>query len=606
MEGKDVLALLPTGGGKSVCYQVPGLMMDGITIVVTPLIALMQDQVHQLRTRGILATAVYSGMSRREIDITLDNCIYGKFKFLYVSPERLETEIFIERFKRMKVSLVAIDEAHCVSQWGHDFRPPYLRIAALREWHNDVPFLAVTATATREVREDIVTHLQLRTPAVFQSSYARNNLSLVVRRTEAKEQKLVDILRKVPGSAIVYVRSRNNTVAISKLLQKDGIPATFYHAGLSHLDRMRRQEDWISGRSRVMVATNAFGMGIDKPDVRVVVHLDLPENLESYFQEAGRAGRDHKHSYAALIFHPVDAEGLKTKVQQSYPSVDAIRKTYQALANYLQLAEGSGMGETFDFDTDDFSRRFSMRPASAFAALKKLEEQGLLLLSEGFYRASKVHIQSDKARLYEFQVANARFDPVIKCLLRTYGGELFNEFIPVNETSIAHQLKLDEGEVRKQLDQMSKLQVIGYEPSSEKPQLTFTTPRFDPERLPLDAGQLNTRRDLAMSKAQAMINYAVQQHQCRMQFILNYFDERDFEACGQCDVCIERRKTEPDQSFREYQTALNQLLTQRPMTVDELEQAVQPKDPNLFIEVVREMVDQGLIKYDEYWVLRKS
>jgi len=406
LDKRDVLAILPTGGGKSICFQVPVLMQEGICLVITPLIALMQDQVKQLKQRGIAAVSVHAGMHHREIDITLDNCVFGKIKFLYLSPERLQTDLFKERVKRMNVCLVAIDEAHCISQWGYDFRPPYLQIAELREVKPDVPFIALTATATSVVKEDIISKLNLVNPALFQKSFARENLSFVVRKTEKKEKKLLEVLRKVPGSAIIYVRSRKSTSSLAAFLNKNKISSTFYHAGLTHQDRIDRQEEWISNQSRVMVATNAFGMGIDKPDVRVVVHMDLPENLESYYQEAGRAGRDGKRSYAAIIFHEVDVLSLQNKVLQSQPEIDYLKKIYQAVANHFQVAEGSSQGESYDFDLDGFCKKFSFKSTDVYPALKKLEEFGLLDFNESFYRPSLLHFTFDKKKLYEFHLNN--------------------------------------------------------------------------------------------------------------------------------------------------------------------------------------------------------
>ena len=605
LEKKDVLALLPTGGGKSVCFQVPGLLMEGITLVISPLIALMQDQVQQLRAKGIMALAVHSGMGRREIDIALDNCVYGKYKFLYLSPERLKTEIFRARFVKMSVSLIAVDEAHCISQWGYDFRPPYLEIAALRELKSDIHFLALTATATKEVKADIIDKLTLRESIIFQKSFARENLSFVVRRTENKEKKLLEILRHVPGSAVVYVRSRKATYELSHWLDRQQIKATFYHAGLTHIDRLGRQEEWISNKARVMVATNAFGMGIDKGDVRAVIHMDLPENLEAYYQEAGRAGRDGKRAYAALVFHESDVISLRSKVQQAHPSVEYLKKIYQALANYFQLAVGSSEGVSYDFELDGLCQRFNLRSTAVFAALKKLEEEGLILLNEGFYRSSRIHIHIDKPRLYQFQVSSAKYDPVIKSLLRLYGAESFSDFIPINESTIAKSLKISEVEVKVLLEQLSTLQVLTYEQASDKPQITFLLPLQDANRLPLDQQRLSERRDLAVKKMEAMTQYATQAHQCRMQLILEYFDEHSFDSCGKCDVCIEKKKKDNVVSFKDYEGQVSELLSHKPMTVDELESALSPRDRHLFIEVVRELVDQGTIKYDEYWVLRR-
>ncbi len=603
LEKKDVLALLPTGGGKSICFQVPGMFLDGVTLVISPLIALMQDQVQQLRKRGIQALAVHSGMGRREIDIALDNCVYGKYKFLYLSPERLKTEMFIERFKKMNVSFIAVDEAHCISQWGYDFRPSYLEIANLREL-KQVPFMALTATATGRVKDDIVDKLGLKSPEIFQRSFARDNLSFVVRKTENKEKKLLEILRNVPGPAIVYMRSRKSCVEISRWLERHKIMATFYHAGLTYQDRTERQKAWISNSKRVMVATNAFGMGIDKPDVRAVIHLDLPENLEAYYQEAGRAGRDGKRAYAALVFHEVDVVGLRSKILQSHPSVDYLKRIYQGLANYFQLAMGSSEGESYQFSLDDFCRRFNMRSAAAFSALKKLEEEGLIELSDSFFRPSRVHIHAEKSKLYEFQVANIGYDPLIKSMLRLYGAELFSDFVSISEQAIARTLKATEPEVAIMLDQLSKLQLLAYEQASDKPEITFMTPVQDVARLTLNQARLNERRDLAVKKTEAMIEFAEQKHRCRMQVVLEYFDERTFETCGKCDVCIDKKKKDNGESFRDIEEQVKYLLTQRPMTVDELEEAVDPKDHHIFVEAVRDMVDQGIIRYDEYWVLR--
>ena len=604
MNKHDVVAILPTGGGKSVCFQVPTLMQEGICLVITPLIALMQDQVKQLKQLGIAAVSVHSGMHQREIDITLDNCVYGNNKFLYLSPERLLTELFQERVKKMNVCLVAIDEAHCISQWGYDFRPPYLQIAELRKVKPDAPFIALTASATKLVKEDIITKLELKTPAVFQKSFARENLSFVIRRTETKEKKLLEVLRKVGGPAIAYVRSRKATVALAKLLEKNGISATYYHAGLHHDERMTRQEEWITNRSRVMVATNAFGMGINKADVRVVIHMDLPENLESYYQEAGRAGRDGKRSYAAIIFHEVDVLGLRSKVKQSQPDIEQLKKIYQALANYYQIAMGSSQGESYDFEIDAFCKKFDMKSVAVYPVLKKLEEFGLIELNESFYRPSVLHISIDKKRMYEFQVAHVRYDLLIKTLMRLHGGELYSDFTTISETQIAQVMKLTPQEVKIELEHLHKLQLMVYEPKNESPKLTFILPRQDAERLPIDRKEFDRRRDLHFAKMEAMINYVEQDHRCRMQLIQEYFDEITYDNCGMCDVCIEKKKRDNLDALHDYELQIRYLLGQKPVTVEELETLVDPKDKELFIEVVRELVDAGEIYYDELWTLR--
>jgi ATP-dependent DNA helicase RecQ len=603
VDKNDVVAILPTGGGKSLCFQVPAMMMEGICLVITPLIALMQDQVKQLKSVGIAAVAIHSGMHHREIDIMLDNCIYGNNKFLYVSPERLQTELFKERVKKMKVCLVAIDEAHCISQWGYDFRPPYLQIAALRMVKPEVPFIALTASATSLVKDDIIHKLELKHPHLFQKSFARENLSFAIRKTETKEKKLLDVLRKVNGPAIVYVRSRKTTVTLAKLLEKNSISASFYHAGLTHAERVQKQEEWITNQSRVMVATNAFGMGINKADVRVVVHMDLPENLESYYQEAGRAGRDGKRSYSVIIFHEVDVLGLRNKVTQSQPDIKQLKIVYQALCNYYQLAEGSAQGESFDFDIDLFCKKFDLKSVVVYPVIKKLEEFGLIELNENFFRPSVLHISIDNKRLYEFQVAHARYDLLIKALMRLYGGELYTDFIPISETQIAQLLKTSAQEVRIELEQLHKLQLMVYEPQNERPQLTFILARQDADRLPIDMQEFEKRRDLHFAKMEAMVNYVENEDRCRMQVIQEYFDEVTYNTCGICDVCIQKRKKDNRDAYSDYESQIDYLLKQKSQTIEELEIEVAPKDRDLFIEVIREMADLGKIYYDDLWVL---
>ncbi len=603
LEGRDVVAILPTGGGKSVCFQVPALMKEGVCLVITPLIALMQDQVKQLKQRGIAAVAIHSGMDHREIDITLDNCVYGKQKFLYLSPERLQTDLFRERVKKMNVSLIAIDEAHCISQWGYDFRPPYLRIAELREWLPVVPMMALTASATAVVKSDIIEKLEMKSPSIFIKSFARQNFSFVVRQTENKEKKLMEVLRKVPGTAIVYVRSRKSTVALADMLGKKGIAATYYHAGLSHAERTSRQEEWITNRSRVMVATNAFGMGIDKADVRVVVHMDLPESLESYYQEAGRAGRDGNRSFATVIYHEADVLSLRSKTQQSQPEIAFIKTIYQALANYYQLAEGSGHGEGFDFQMEEFCKRFNFKSIVVYPALKKLEEFGLIEFNESFYRPSVLHISIDKKKLYEFQVAHVRFDLLIKTLLRLYGGELYTEFCTISELQLAQVMKLSVQAVRLELEQLHKLQMLVYEPVNDGPKVTFVLPRQDANQLPIDRVAYDHRRDLHFSKMEAMIGFVTQSNRCRMLVIQEYFDEITDQRCGKCDVCISARKKENLAALKDYEAQILYLLSQKSLSVEELETEVDPKEKELFMDVVRELVDAGEIVYDEFWVL---
>jgi ATP-dependent DNA helicase RecQ len=605
LDGRDTLALLPTGGGKSVCFQVPALLREGLCIVITPLIALMKDQVEQLRKKEINAVAIHSGMARPEIDLHLNNALYGKMKFLYVSPERIQTEIFVERFKQMKVGLIAVDEAHCISQWGYDFRPPYLQIASLREIKPEVPVIALTATATTQVRDDIMKNLSFRKGSgLFQKSFARENLSFVIRKTDNKDKKLLEILQKVRGTAIIYVRSRKATQEVARWLAKKNIAASFYHAGLDFETRTKRQDEWINNKTRVMVATNAFGMGIDKPDVRIVIHLDLPENLESYYQEAGRAGRDGLRSYAVILYQDVDAINLQNKAEQSQPSLSYLSKVYQALANYYQLAVGSGAGESFDFEMYNFAERFQFNTLEVYNALRKLEEEGLIQFSESYYSPSSLHVLLDHTRLYEFQVANARFDDLLKMLLRLYGGELFSGFMQVSENYLAKALQTPYHEIVALLLHLHQLNVIHYIPVKNKPQVTFILPRQDAEKLPVDKKRLEARRKLILDKAGSVTAFVQNTFRCRMQLIQDYFDETTFQSCGICDVCIEKRKKDNTAAFENLIREILTVMKNKPLTLEELEQQVAPKDRELFVDVVRELVDEGKLEYDKVWKLK--
>src|SRR5688572_22989605 len=605
LNGHDTLALLPTGGGKSVCFQVPALLSEGICIVITPLIALMKDQVSQLKSRSIEAVAIHSGMTRQQVDILLDNCIHGKTKFLYVSPERLQTEMFIARVKQMKVGLIAVDEAHCISQWGYDFRPPYLQIATLRELIPEVTVIALTASATEIVCEDIKNRLAFRTGyALFKKSFARENLSFVVRKSENKEKKILEILQKVQGPAIIYVRSRKATQEIAGALTKKRISASFYHAGLNFEERSNRQDQWIQNKNRVMVATNAFGMGIDKPDVRIVIHLDLPENLESYYQEAGRAGRDGLRAYAVMIYQDADVSNLKLKTEQSHPSPEVLKKIYQALANQYQLATGSGAGESFDFDLLAFAERFSLATGEVYVELKKLEEEGIIQFNESFYSPSQLQFAFDRTKLYEFQVANGQFDPVIKMMLRLYGAELFSDFARISESYLAKGLHISEKELIKTLKHWHELRVLIYQRVKEKPQITFVLPRQDSEKLPLDIPRMTARKKLLTEKMNAMINFATTQYRCRMQVIQEYFNEVTFNTCGICDVCIEKRKKENERAFDELRQEILNTLKQGSQTIETLEERIAPRDHELFVDVIREMVDDGELHYDKAWRLK--
>jgi ATP-dependent DNA helicase RecQ len=603
--GHDTLALLPTGGGKSVCFQVPGMLLEGICIVISPLIALMKDQVEQLRQREILAVAIHSGMSRREIDLLLDNCVYGPVKFLYVSPERIQTDLFRERFKKMQVGLIAVDESHCISQWGYDFRPPYLKIATLREIKPDVPIIALTASATAEVQDDICVKLEFRKSyKIFKKSFARTNLSFVVRKTENKDKKLLEALSKVDGSVIIYVRSRKATQELAEWLTKKNIPASFYHAGLPMEERAKRQDDWIHNRSRVMVATNAFGMGIDKADVRLVVHLDLPENIESYYQEAGRAGRDEKRAYALMLFQEADVSNLRHKTEQAHPTPAVLKKIYQCLANYYQLAEGSAAGQSFDFDLHEFIDRFNLQLGEVYNALKKLEEEGLILFNESYYSPSHVYFLLDKAQLYQFQIANAKFDPVIKMMLRLYGGELYADMVKISESYLAKALQISTAELVAILSHLNELKVVLYEPVKDNPQVTFILPRQDAERLPLNLKRLEERKKLILGKMEQIVEYVTSTHLCRMVMVQQYFNEHTIETCGLCDICVANRKKENRTAVDGMRIEVLSVIKNNALTIEQLEEIIAPTDSEVFIDVIRDLVDEGQLEYDDVWRLR--
>lgn len=597
MEGKDTLALLPTGGGKSLCYQVPGLAKEGICLVISPLIALMKDQVDNLKTKGIKASAIYSGMSYREIDTALDNCVYGDFKFLYVSPERLKQELFIERFRQMNINLIAVDEAHCISQWGYDFRPPYLEIAAIRVYHPKVNVIALTASATSQVCADIVEKLEMKSHREFHQSFSRKNLSYSVRLVENKQEKGIEILKRIPGTAIWYVRNRQGTHQIAKVLTQLGISASAYHAGMSNADRAARQEDWKANKVRVIVSTNAFGMGIDKPDVRVVIHSDLPENLENYYQEAGRAGRDGKKAFAVLLANEQDFELLLNRSALVYPPIDFLKRVYQCLANYFQLAVGSNMLSSFDFDLSDFCNTYELGVLETFYALKVLTEEGFVDVNESFFVPSRVHFRVNPARLYEIQIAFAKLDPVIKMLLRTYGGNLFSEYIKIQERKLAKSLEMRESDLIKALQDIQKLEVMDYNQQKDKPQLTFQTPRYDAGKLPFNHKRIKARKELTLEKAKSMVEYAHQSRICRTQFIQEYFGEKTDDVCGICDVCIEMKKSKAPQTQEERmkEKVFETLGEFGELSERDLLEKIQKPASQSNLKLIRQLVDQGQI-----------
>ncbi|MBO3700191.1 ATP-dependent DNA helicase RecQ [Roseivirga sp. E12] len=612
LDGHDTLALLPTGGGKSICFQVPAMAQPGLCLVISPLVALMKDQVYQLKERGISAIALHAGQSKREIDYALDNAINSELKFLYCSPERLKTEIFQARIKRVHetrgVSLIAVDEAHCISQWGYDFRPAYLEIEKVRELLPDTPVIALTATATPKVRKDIQDKLAFKKPKVFTKSFARANLSYSVRFEEHKERKLLEALNRVGGSSVVYVSTRRHAKEIALMLGKQGISADFYHAGLTHQERSQRQEDWIHNRTRVVVSTNAFGMGIDKPDVRLVAHMDLPDNLESYYQEAGRAGRDERKAFALIISNQKDIDDLRKKTEQSLPGMPLIKDVYQMLGNHFQLANGSHPETSFDFDFQAFSQRFDRHPLEVFNAIKALQEHGLIHLTEAFYSPSKVIFLLDQRKMYEFQVSNSGFDAVIKGLLRLYGGELYHQSIQIQETNVAALLGTSTDQVRDLLNALSEREIIDYQRHKDQPQLTYLLPKQQIDQLPIDQQALEAKRRLKLAKMEAVIAYVHERKQCRTQLLLSYFGETDYDHCGICDNCIEKAKHQDDEKERKhYRSQILQLLSaSHQLNEEKLVETLKPKDKSMFLDLLAELIDHGELHYDDYGHLNIS
>jgi ATP-dependent DNA helicase RecQ len=541
LAGRDTLALLPTGGGKSVCFQVPALAMGKLCLVVSPLIALMKDQVERLRSMGIRATAITSGMDFSEIDNAIESAAVGKTAFLYVSPERLATEIFLARLPRLPLGLIAVDEAHCISQWGYDFRPSYQRIAEIRTAHPNVPVLALTASATERVAQDIMERLAFRKPHMIRGSFARPELSLWVSQGEDKMGRLLRITQQLPGAGIVYLRERKGTMRIAQFLQQYGVSAAAYHAGMTHDERDRIQRQWTSGEVRYVAATNAFGMGIDKADVRSVIHLEPPPDLESYYQEAGRAGRDGKASYAFLLASPSDEAKLREKFAASFPSINEVRRCYQAFADIHHIALGSGQHESYDLDIRAITTRTGLTATTVSNCLKALELDGSIALSEGARNPARVGMRASDSTVYDLRVKDARFGPMLEALLRLHGG-LFEEPAIIDEVRIAKQLGIAVPKAIALLREMDRQRIIFFKPRNDSPTVTLLTPRRDAALLMLDKAALDSRQERARMRMEAMIALTFRTAQCRERGLLSYFGEGSGTDCGRCDVCVHRAK----------------------------------------------------------------
>ena len=598
-EGKDTLGLMPTGGGKSITFQVPALAQEGICIVITPLIALMKDQVQNLRKREIKALAIYSGMTRQEILTALENCIFGNYKFLYISPERLDTEIFRTKLRSMKVSMITVDESHCISQWGYDFRPAYLKIAEIRELLPEVPVLALTATATPEVVTDIQARLKFREGNVFRMSFERKNLAYIVRKTDNKTKELLYILQRISGSAIIYVRNRRRTKEITELLMNEGITADFYHAGLDNAVKDLRQKRWQSGEVRVMVATNAFGMGIDKPDVRIVLHLDLPDSPEAYFQEAGRAGRDGEKAYAVILYSKSDKTTLHKRVVDTFPDKEYILNVYEHLQYYYQMAMGDGFQCIREFNLEEFCRKFKYFPVPVDSALKILTQAGYLEYTDEQDNSSRILFTIRRDELYKLREMGKEAEALIQSILRSYTG-VFTDYAYISEESLAIRTGLTRQQIYNILVTLTKRRIVDYIPRKKTPYIIYTRERLELRFLHIPASVYEERKARYEARIKAMEEYVTTENICRSRMLLRYFGEKNEHNCGQCDVCLSKRATDnlSEKSYEEVKRQILDLLSHSPLTPAETADQIKAEKEDIG-QVIRYLLDEGELKMQD-------
>ncbi len=598
-EGKDTLGLMPTGGGKSITFQVPALAQEGICIVITPLIALMKDQVQNLRKREIKALAIYSGMTRQEILTALENCIFGNYKFLYISPERLDTEIFRTKLRSMKVSMITVDESHCISQWGYDFRPAYLKIAEIRELLPEVPVLALTATATPEVVTDIQARLKFREGNVFRMSFERKNLAYIVRKTDNKTKELLYILQRISGSAIIYVRNRRRTKEITELLMNEGITADFYHAGLDNAVKDLRQKRWQSGEVRVMVATNAFGMGIDKPDVRIVLHLDLPDSPEAYFQEAGRAGRDGEKAYAVILYSKSDKTTLHKRVVDTFPDKEYILNVYEHLQYYYQMAMGDGFQCIREFNLEEFCRKFKYFPVPVDSALKILTQAGYLEYTDEQDNSSRILFTIRRDELYKLREMGKEAEALIQSILRSYTG-VFTDYAYISEESLAVRTGLTRQQIYNILVTLTKRRIVDYIPRKKTPYIIYTRERLELRFLHIPPSVYEERKARYEARIKAMEEYVTTENICRSRMLLRYFGEKNEHNCGQCDVCLSKRATDnlSEKSYEEVKRQILDLLSHSPLTPAETADQIKAEKEDIG-QVIRYLLDEGELKMQD-------